>query len=82
MTGPKLSTSSNRNLNVSKLSNVSGIDAWQVCLNMKEGGVLAKQTHGTNIRLAPPLCITEQQLREGIDIIVKAVQAMEPRAAD
>uniref|UniRef100_A0A023GK00 Ornithine aminotransferase n=1 Tax=Amblyomma triste TaxID=251400 RepID=A0A023GK00_AMBTT len=46
-----------------------GIDAWEVCLRLKENGVLAKPTHGDKIRLAPPLIITEQELRQCIDII-------------
>ncbi|KAF4518381.1 hypothetical protein B566_EDAN007109 [Ephemera danica] len=57
------------------------IDAWQVCLRMKEGGVLAKPTHGHIVRLAPPLCITEPQLREAIEVIVNSVIALAPRAA-
>ena len=39
-----------------------GQTAWDICLRMKEAGVLAKPTHGNIIRFAPPLVITEEQL--------------------
>lgn len=45
------------------------IDAWDVCLRLRDNGLLAKPTHGDKIRFAPPLCINETQLRECIDII-------------
>lgn len=38
--------------------------AWNICMDMKEQGILAKPTHGHIIRFAPPLIITEQQLNE------------------
>jgi ornithine--oxo-acid transaminase len=46
-----------------------GKTAWDVCVAMKDNGVLAKPTHGDIIRFAPPLVITEQQLREAMTII-------------
>ncbi len=49
-----------------------GFEAWDVCVALKEAGLLAKQTHGNIIRFAPPLVITEGELREAIGII-KAV---------
>ncbi|KAL0113690.1 hypothetical protein PUN28_012668 [Cardiocondyla obscurior] len=49
------------------------IDAMDVCLKMKERGLLAKPTHGHIIRLAPPLIITEEQIRECADIISKTI---------
>ncbi len=52
----------------------NGKEAWDVCLAMKELGVLAKPTHGHIIRFAPPLVITEEQLREAITLIKKAIQ--------
>lgn len=51
----------------------SAIDAWEVCLKMKDMGLLAKPTHGHIVRLAPPLVITEEQIMQSVDIIVKAV---------
>jgi ornithine--oxo-acid transaminase len=47
--------------------------AWNLCLKMADGGLLAKPTHGNIIRFAPPLVITEEQLHEACDIIEKAV---------
>jgi len=51
----------------------NGKEAWDVCLKMKENGVLAKPTHGDIIRFAPPLVITEEQLREAIARIIKSI---------
>ncbi|HWR11380.1 MAG TPA: ornithine--oxo-acid transaminase [Rectinemataceae bacterium] len=46
-----------------------GFQAWDVCIALKDEGLLAKQTHGNIIRFAPPLVITEKELREAIAII-------------
>ncbi|MBU0935425.1 MAG: ornithine--oxo-acid transaminase [Spirochaetes bacterium] len=46
-----------------------GFDAWQVCLALRDAGLLAKQTHGNIIRFAPPLVISEAELRQAIGII-------------
>jgi ornithine--oxo-acid transaminase len=43
--------------------------AWQLCLNLKENGLLAKPTHGDKIRFAPPLVINEAQILESVSII-------------
>lgn len=43
--------------------------AWNICLSLRDNGLLAKPTHGNIIRFAPPLVITEQQLVECCDII-------------
>ncbi|MFZ7114012.1 MAG: ornithine--oxo-acid transaminase [Bacteroidota bacterium] len=51
----------------------AGKDAWDVCLALKENGLLAKPTHGDIIRFAPPLIITEDQLQECIGIIRKTI---------
>jgi len=48
--------------------------AWQLCLKFKENGLLAKPTHGNKIRLAPPLVITEDQIRDALHIIEKSVK--------
>ncbi len=55
----------------------NGKEAWDVCLKMKELGVLAKPTHQHIIRFAPPLVITEEQLREAIGLITKAILSFE-----
>jgi len=46
-----------------------GKTAWDVCVKLKDSGLLAKPTHDHIIRFAPPLVITEAQVREGIEII-------------
>ena len=47
--------------------------AWNLCLALKENGLLAKPTHGNIIRLAPPLVITEEQLFDCVKIIEKTI---------
>ncbi|RXM40678.1 ornithine--oxo-acid transaminase [Chryseobacterium sp. CH21] len=47
--------------------------AWNLCLKLKENGLLAKPTHGNIIRLAPPLIITEEQLLDCVRIIEKTI---------
>lgn len=47
--------------------------AWNICLQLKENGLLAKPTHGNIIRFAPPLVITEAQLQQCCDIIEKTI---------
>ncbi|MFP4342397.1 MAG: ornithine--oxo-acid transaminase [Cyclobacteriaceae bacterium] len=51
--------------------------AWNICLQLKENGLLAKPTHGNIIRFAPPLVITEEQLHSCCDIIEKTILAYE-----
>lgn len=46
---------------------------WNLCLQLKENGLLAKPTHGNIIRLAPPLVITEKQLLDCVRIIEKTI---------
>ena len=53
-----------------------GIEAWDICLKMAEKGLLAKPTHRHIIRFAPPLVITEAQLREGIGIIKEVFESL------
>ncbi|HSO78032.1 MAG TPA: ornithine--oxo-acid transaminase [Bacteroidales bacterium] len=55
----------------------NGKEAWDVCLEMMEQGVLAKPTHGHIIRFAPPLVITEEQLRDATSRIKKAIHKFE-----
>lgn len=50
-------------------------EAWDVCLEMAKNGVLAKPTHGHIIRFAPPLVISEEELREAISRIKKSILA-------
>jgi ornithine--oxo-acid transaminase len=55
----------------------NGKTAWDVCLKMKENGLLAKPTHEHIIRFAPPLVINEQQIKEAVAIIQKSLEAFE-----
>jgi ornithine--oxo-acid transaminase len=47
--------------------------AWDICVAMKENGLLAKPTHGNIIRFAPPLVMTVEQIHECCDIIEKTI---------
>ena len=49
---------------------------WDICMALKEKGLLAKPTHGNKIRFAPPLVITEEQLLDGIRIIEETIEAI------
>ena len=49
--------------------------AWELCLRLRDNGLLCKPTHGDKIRFAPPLVITEAQMNEACDIIEKTVKA-------
>ncbi len=51
--------------------------AWNVCLALKENGLLAKQTHGDIIRFAPPLLITKDQILECTEIIRKSLSVLD-----
>lgn len=47
--------------------------AWELCMELKENGLLAKPTHGDKIRLAPPLIISKEQIDESISIIKRSL---------
>lgn len=53
--------------------------AWEICLALKENGLLAKPTHGNIIRFAPPLVMTEEQLDDCLAIIRKTLLEFEPQ---
>ncbi len=55
----------------------SSSTAWDICINLKDNGLLAKPTHGNIIRFAPPLVMTEEQLHECCDIIEKTIKDFE-----
>ena len=50
--------------------------AWDLCLELKEHGLLAKPTHGDKIRFAPPLLINETQIHEAVAIIEKSLNIL------
>ncbi|KAJ5287804.1 hypothetical protein N7478_003490 [Penicillium angulare] len=54
-------------------SKTNGHSAWDLCMLMKEKGLLAKPTHQNIIRLAPPLVITEEEIQQSLNIISQAV---------
>ena len=51
--------------------------AWQLCMQLKENGLLAKPTHGDKIRFAPPLVINKVQIKEAVKIIEKSLGVLE-----
>ena len=51
--------------------------AWDICMALKENGLLAKPTHGNIIRFAPPLVMNEEQLLDCVSIITKTLKAFE-----
>jgi len=60
-------------LNAVVIKPKNGNEAWDVCLKLRDNGLLAKPTHGDIIRFAPPLVMTEEQLMDCIDIIKKTI---------
>lgn len=50
--------------------------SWDLCLALKENGLLAKPTHGDKIRFAPPLLITKAQVKEAVDIIGRSLERL------
>jgi len=64
-------------LNAIVIKPKNGKEAWDVCLQMKENGLLAKPTHQHIIRFAPPLVINEEQLKEAVGIIEKSIKEIE-----
>jgi ornithine--oxo-acid transaminase len=54
--------------------------AWDLCLELKENGLLAKPTHGDKIRFAPPLVITKQQVEECVGIIGKSLEMLNAKS--
>ena len=60
-------------LNAIVIKPKNGKQAWDVCLKLRDNGLLAKPTHGDIIRFAPPLVITEEQLMECISTIKKTI---------
>jgi len=59
----------------------NGVTAWQICLKMRDAGLLAKQTHDNIIRFAPPLTINEAQLGEAMGIITSVFNEVDRSAS-
>ena len=64
-------------LNAIVIESKNGFEAWDVCLRLKEKGLLCKPTHRHIIRLAPPLIITKEQLDECVQIIKTVFDELE-----
>jgi len=64
-------------LNAMVIKPTKGKTAWDVCVALKENGMLAKPTHEHIIRFAPPLVITEEQLIECAAIVEKTLQSFQ-----
>jgi len=50
--------------------------AWNLCIELRDNGLLAKPTHGDKIRFAPPLLITKEQIHECVDIISHSIKVL------
>ncbi|MBL7719438.1 MAG: ornithine--oxo-acid transaminase [Flavipsychrobacter sp.] len=75
---PNISTVRGKGLlNAIVINHANKDAAWDLCLQLKENGLLAKPTHGDKIRFAPPLVITEAQVEECIDIIRRSLSHIE-----
>ena len=64
-------------LNAIVIQHVNPDAAWELCLQLKDNGLLAKPTHGDKIRFAPPLVINKEQILECIDIISNSLSCLD-----
>ncbi len=64
-------------LNAAVIKQMAGKTAWDVCLSLRDNGLLAKPTHDHIIRFAPPLVITEKQVLKAVKIIKKTILDMD-----
>lgn len=62
---------------IDETKSVKKRSAWDLCLLLKEKGLLAKPTHQNIIRLAPPLVITEEELKRGLEVISAALNELD-----
>ncbi len=60
-------------LNAVVINEVAGVTAWDICMRLRDNALLAKPTHGNIIRFAPPLIMTEPEIRECIEIIKRVI---------
>jgi len=63
-------------LNAIVIKPMNGITAWDVCMHLKDNGLLAKPTHDHIIRFAPPLIITNEQVLEAAGIIKRTIEGL------
>lgn len=64
-------------LNAIVIRHINPDAAWELCLQLKEHGLLAKPTHGDKIRFAPPLIITQQQIEECVGMIERSLTCLD-----
>lgn len=64
-------------LNAIIIQHVNKDAAWELCLALKENGLLAKPTHGDKIRFAPPLTITKEQIMDCVSIIEQSLRVLD-----
>ena len=64
-------------LNAIVIKNTNPEAAWNLCLELKENGLLAKPTHGDKIRFAPPLIISREEVIDSVRIIEKSLKMLE-----
>eukprot|EP00056_Hartaetosiga_gracilis_P000479 m.38553 g.38553 ORF g.38553 m.38553 type:complete len:431 (-) comp10223_c0_seq1:2368-3660(-) len=64
-------------LNAVEINPDSNVSAWDICLELKANGMLAKPTHDNIIRLAPPLCITAEETEECADIMINTLKKVQ-----
>ena len=64
-------------LNAIVIDHINKDAAWELCIELKENGLIAKPTHGDKIRFAPPLLITKQQILECVDIINDSLKCLD-----
>jgi ornithine--oxo-acid transaminase len=62
-------------LNALVIQEKGGVSAWEVCLKLRDNGLLTKPTHGDTIRLAPPLVLTDEQCLEAADVIKRTIMS-------
>ena len=74
----RLLGSKNQGLNAVLINDTEDSDtAWNMCLRLRDNGLLAKPTHGNIIRFAPPLVMNEEQLLDCVSIIIKTLKEFE-----
>lgn len=64
-------------LNAIVIKHINPDAAWDLCLELKDNGLLAKPTHGDKIRFAPPLTINKKQIQECIQIIERSLHCLD-----
>jgi len=64
-------------LNAIVIKPIKGITAWDVCMALKQNGLLAKPTHDHIIRFAPPLVINREQILEAANIITRTIEGLD-----